>query len=166
MSKDDSFWSYWKLNGSWSFQNSGANYSRVEDREVEGWEFGHGTSSLPQITFEQICQKAEKDESTTSNDTVVQSQENDKAITSEQIIASQTSTSAKSLLKESTATMAASPVQTETQYGMAMKGDGDQKSLSEFPEFNLKNISILFLIFIACGAIFIFIKLAVKKICK
>lgn len=167
MSKDDLFWSYWKLkNGAWSFQNSGANYSRVNDGEVEGWEFGHGTSSLPQITFERICQKIKTDESTKFSGNITPSQDNNNTATVEQITASQTSVSVKIADKAPISTQTIVPGQTDTQSSANVKGDNDQRSTTVFPEFSLKNIAILFLIFIAFGAIFIFVKLAVKKICK
>ncbi|OQA52567.1 MAG: hypothetical protein BWY43_00438 [candidate division WS2 bacterium ADurb.Bin280] len=60
MSSGDFFWSYWKKDGAWSFQNIGVNYSNVKNGDVEGWIFGDGSSSLPNIKFSDICFEQEE----------------------------------------------------------------------------------------------------------
>jgi len=65
MGGDDYFWSYWKMEEVWIFQNVGANYSVVRDGDVEGWSFGGGSSNLPSTKFSDIC--FEKNEITNLN---------------------------------------------------------------------------------------------------
>jgi hypothetical protein len=169
MLKDDLFWSYWKLNGSWAFQNIGANYSHVEDGGVEGWEFGRGNCSLPLITFEEICGQTDRDKSSAPADDITQDKnavgeigEESGSLSSEQVQSSQVNISDESANNRPALTPV-EIIQSETKTDATVRGVSDRRFPSIFPEFNTGNVLILFSIFVVCGAVFVFIKVLLKK---
>jgi len=168
MSKDDLFWSYWKFDSYWRFQNVGANYSRVANGDIEGWEFGRGKSSLPKVSFEQICPSA-KSEDTKPNETIDQA--GDMKLTQIPVTAQRVDNleieSPKNILNNNPSIPNGTIGGQIADLPQSVKGATDTKQpLSIFPKFNLKNVLILFAIFILAGTSFVFIKAGIKKFVK
>lgn len=167
MSGGDPFWSYWKLNGnSWVFQNVGANYSKVKDGGVEGWEFGYGQSSLPQMTFEQIC----KPESVKVNSDFINVQAT--ALEDNQLMdqrEDQQATKSESFKgPEDNPTQIVEQSQTTTP---SFSNDRESDSAVDnkkriIPDFNFINVLILFMVFIFAGMLFVFARLLFRKFSK
>jgi len=158
MSSNDPFWSYWKYSNGWRFSSVGANYSRVKDGEIEGWELGSGKSSLPEVSFSSICVEEEATEaaaqSTAAGDQVeVQAQPSPQG----------KPVAAKSKQISSASEKEVSPSDTSTTGTVA--GESDAKDRFDF-SFNLKNIMIVFLIFLLGGAVFLFAKVLIRKFSK
>ena len=58
----DPYWSYWFWDNGWHYSNLGPVYFKVKEGDIQGWEMGGGTSSLPDISFENVCKNEAFDE--------------------------------------------------------------------------------------------------------
>jgi hypothetical protein len=61
------YWSYWHRDGdTWVYSTIGSDAYQVTDGAVEGWVWGVGDASPPQISLAQICESAPTDTATPS----------------------------------------------------------------------------------------------------
>lgn len=155
MSPGDPFWSYWRLDGDkWNFQNVGANYSKVRDGDVEGWEFGDGKTNLPKISFAQICPSDQA--SIAESPTIIDSGAKTASATR-----TKTPAAVQTVSTETSAIEQISP--TATAQDARVLSESTQSTKSFRPEFNILNVAILFFVFAGAAIVFVLIKVALKK---
>lgn len=179
MGDGEHFWSYWRLSDNWIFQNAGATYTRVKDGDVEGWEFGKGSSSLPKIQFNDICiskkviplsdEKSNPLQISETNESVESFSEVSSEIEeSPALMALDKSIDSRHLIEEEGEETAEKPVEKdediETNEGGSVKAALSDRS--RVVDFNLENFLLLFFTIAFASIMFILIKFLASKYLK
>lgn len=146
LSSTDPFWSYWRWDNTWKFYNAGAGYTKIADGNVDGWEFGRGQSTLPQISFGSICPDRAIEVDT--NEQSLPTGAKVESITTNQPSVKSLPTEKATALPETTSSATTSPV-------IKAEVKSEFKKSLNFPKFDLKNALIATAAFFLGGIVFV-----------